>query len=384
MKMKRKLMVGLMIAVILSGCGASKESTETAPVAQDKEIEEDTGESVETPSPEKIETEIQDEADDKTETATETEEELDEESKGKQITTKLFTVSIPDEWEDTVENVNDSTVGDGYALRFYDIASNETGYGGYLFGIELYPEGEDYSFYPEYEYFGKLTDNSANVYNVIIAEPADVQFTEETASQYSESLAGKKAVLDSFEVLEGCGFSETELQTDEMETAQAQEIGENPVQNSKGLPYIDYDISTVGESFSNYQKKSTLNFIPVDDMSFVYPYFISMADPDVVYYVTNSRKVYAVKDDIIVAFSEIIEGNRFGNEVLRSDCFYEVEPKRLYDAENVQAYGWQGNNGALVVSVLSVNRTPFYDAPVQVVSTYVSTKYCSLNTGDNY
>ena len=297
------------------------------------------------------------------------------------IDTKLYRVVIPNAWVENVDSITDSTIESGYALRFYDKASNETGYGGYLFGIEVFPENEDYSFYPEFEYLGIITDSSGNRFNIIVVEPSDVQFTNDTADIYKGLITYKQDVIDSLTPNDGVSFVKGAAMT---ETA----VDFSNISNSSVLPYIDYTFPAVGESFTSLRRRSTLNFVELNENQLggiAETYYIYQHDnTDVHFYVTNSNKFYAVKDDIVVAFSELHSENRFTREVLKSDCFHEVEPEPLYDYENCQAYGWSGNNGIMVVSVIGISGTNFMDCGIRSVTFYVNSSYCSLNTGDNY
>lgn len=101
------------------------------------------------------------------------------------IETPYFTVTLPSHWDDDLYNTQivSADKGTAYTINFNEKESYEEFEGGYLFGISLYDEGEDYSYLPSYEVLGVLKTNH-ETFDVIVEYPTDVQFSEETSDEY--------------------------------------------------------------------------------------------------------------------------------------------------------------------------------------------------------
>lgn len=121
------------------------------------------------------------------------------------LETKYYTLTLPDKWKDLYDWEMRSTSNNQYALNFYEKQSHEEIEGGFLFGITLYLEGEDYSYLPSYDVMGTLKVNNKN-YTVLVEYPTDVQFTEETSDAYHELSKDTDEILQSFQAKEGYTF----------------------------------------------------------------------------------------------------------------------------------------------------------------------------------
>lgn len=123
------------------------------------------------------------------------------------IDTEYFTISIPSYWEsDCVYEIKE---GDcyNYTLSFYDRVSKENNYGGWLFSIELEPETEDYTIYPDYDVLGSLEVYRIGCYNIIVTYPTDVQCSEEDFRRYGLMEECIPGILKTISYKEECTFS---------------------------------------------------------------------------------------------------------------------------------------------------------------------------------
>jgi len=141
-----------------------------------------------------------------------TENSLVEQNKVEIIDTEYYTIAIPLEWKD--EYVYDVISGEhyNYSLNFYEKKSHEEMNAGYLFGIQLMNENEDYKNYPSYEVLGSLEVYRIGSYNVVVTYPTDVQFMEATAKKYNSMTKQIPEILETIKFKEECTFSETPIE----------------------------------------------------------------------------------------------------------------------------------------------------------------------------
>ena len=175
----------LVMAVSLAGCG--KE---------------------EAPEDEKIETpaDINVPSDDKNEEKEEPQKE--DEPEFEIVDTKYYTVKIPESWaQNCVYEIREGEM-ENYTLSFYEKVSHEGEEGGHIFTIGLYPEGEDYTYYPSYEELGSLDVSGTGGFNIVITYPTDVQFSPEQGGLYTQLEKDVPEILESMEFKEDCVFSE--------------------------------------------------------------------------------------------------------------------------------------------------------------------------------
>lgn len=71
--------------------------------------------------------------------------------------------------------------------------------------IGLYPEGEDFSYLPDYKQYGTLTTPDGS-YSIVILYPTDFQYTTENASVYEKMTDQIPEVLDSIKASDGCAI----------------------------------------------------------------------------------------------------------------------------------------------------------------------------------
>lgn len=125
------------------------------------------------------------------------------------IETSYYTVTEPEDWDGLYEyEVVDLDVG-GYALDFYEKDSYQGEYGGFLFGIVLYPSDYDYSYLPSYEVIGML-ETDHDVYNMLIEYPTDVQFDDHNADKYHALSDDDETIIKSIKVINGAKLTTNE------------------------------------------------------------------------------------------------------------------------------------------------------------------------------
>lgn len=90
-------------------------------------------------------------------------------------------------------------------LAMYELSSFKTECGGHLCSILLIPHGEDYDFYPAYEWIGVLETPEGD-FDIVALFPTDVQFSEETAAEYNRLVQYVQDVLYSLRPKDGIGL----------------------------------------------------------------------------------------------------------------------------------------------------------------------------------
>lgn len=128
------------------------------------------------------------------------------------VDTEYYTVSIPVEWND--DCIYEVVSGEhyNYSLNFYERQSHDEMNGGYLFGIELLNETEDYTNYPSYDILGSLEVYRIGSYNIVVTYPTDVQFIESAAKKYNSMTAQIPDILKTISFKDECTFSETPVE----------------------------------------------------------------------------------------------------------------------------------------------------------------------------
>ena len=102
------------------------------------------------------------------------------------IETKYYTLTLPVELYNNCELQTFPADEEGPdTLVLYELSSFKTDYGGHLCSILLIPHGEDYDFYPAYEWLGVLETPEGDL-DIVVLYPTDVQFSEETRDAYHQ------------------------------------------------------------------------------------------------------------------------------------------------------------------------------------------------------
>ena len=115
----------------------------------------------------------------------------------------VYSVSVPKDWEGNYTYELDYQPQGGYFLAFYELKDHQSFGGGTVMTIGLYPEGEDYSYLPDYKQYGTLTTPDGS-YHIVILYPTDFQYTTENASVYEKMADQIPNVLDTIKASDGC------------------------------------------------------------------------------------------------------------------------------------------------------------------------------------
>lgn len=110
--------------------------------------------------------------------------------------TSKYSIALPANWDAVC-----TCDVDGDYLSVYHTASANAGYGGHLFTIALYLDGNDFSFLPSYDVLGTL-----NEYIVVAIYPSDVQFPSEYQNEYLGLLNSCRDVFAFFRGENGYSF----------------------------------------------------------------------------------------------------------------------------------------------------------------------------------
>ncbi len=128
--------------------------------------------------------------------------------------TDYYTIDIPDDWGELSNCYSwknkESLDGCQYRVSFYEKGSEEDGYGGYVFSIELWRD-ESYLEGENYELLGSLADVSMMEYGrpstlvgyIVITYPTDVQYSEAHAETYMKMYHEIDDILASFTAKDG-------------------------------------------------------------------------------------------------------------------------------------------------------------------------------------
>lgn len=85
-----------------------------------------------------------------------------------------------------------------YGMSFYDVASDQAGWGGHLFTLMFYPVDTDYTEIPSYEEVGEVWTIEGYLEGYIVANlPTDVQYSEETSESYHAKFDNRFALYRS-------------------------------------------------------------------------------------------------------------------------------------------------------------------------------------------
>ena len=197
--MKRLLIYSLVLTLLmlcLAGCGRN-ESAETAAPKQTKKVKKEKKTAV-SQAPEAKEDETVRKNDDVTIV-----EGPQDGSARTAIDTQFYSVSVPKDWEGNYTYELDYQPQGGYFLAFYELKDHQSFGGGTVMTIGLYPEGEDYSYLPDYKQYGTLTTPDGS-YHIVILYPTDFQYTTENASVYEKMADQIPNVLDTIKASDGC------------------------------------------------------------------------------------------------------------------------------------------------------------------------------------
>jgi predicted small lipoprotein YifL len=108
------------------------------------------------------------------------EEEIDkEETDPSIINTLYFKMKLPESWQETCAY----QIKENGSFTAYEKVGKESHGCGKLFSIEIIPQEQDYTMYPDYDVLGTI-ETAQGKCTVIVVYPTDVQFVSETAKTY--------------------------------------------------------------------------------------------------------------------------------------------------------------------------------------------------------
>ena len=87
------------------------------------------------------------------------------------IKNRLFSITLPDEFKDTYEAQIQKD-----KIIIFDKSSKEAGFGGYAFGILAYKKPSAHAMMPGGRKIGELTTRFGTLYDIVLAQPTDVQY----------------------------------------------------------------------------------------------------------------------------------------------------------------------------------------------------------------
>ena len=123
------------------------------------------------------------------------------------IETAYYTLTLPVDFYNNCElQIFPADEEGPDALVLYELSSFKTDYGGHLCSILLIPHGEDYDFYPAYEWLGVLETPEGD-FDIVVLYPTDVQFSEDTAAEYNRLVQYVEDVLYSLRPKDGIGLA---------------------------------------------------------------------------------------------------------------------------------------------------------------------------------
>ena len=123
--------------------------------------------------------------------------------------TPYSTVMLPGYWQDCAI-VEQTSGGDNavHSLRFYEKTSRPT-CGGHVFSLWLLPADADYTYLPQYQLLGTLTDNRGTLLKLIAVYPSDVQFEVDALEIYTKMGGEEERILATFTPAAGYTFTPT-------------------------------------------------------------------------------------------------------------------------------------------------------------------------------
>lgn len=122
------------------------------------------------------------------------------------IDTQFYSISVPKSWEGNFTYELDYQPQGGYFLAFYELKDHQSFGGGTVMTIGLYPEGEDFSYLPDYKQYGTLSTPDGS-YAVVILYPTDFQYTTENASVYEKMTDEIPDLLETICCADGCSLT---------------------------------------------------------------------------------------------------------------------------------------------------------------------------------
>lgn len=121
------------------------------------------------------------------------------------IETRYYTISVPIDWEGYFTYELDYQPEGGYFLAFYELKDHQSFGGGNVMTVGLYPNGEDFSYLPDYTQYGTIITPEGE-FAIVILYPTDFQYTMENADIYETMTNQIMEVVDSMVAANNCSI----------------------------------------------------------------------------------------------------------------------------------------------------------------------------------
>ena len=114
------------------------------------------------------------------------------------ILTDYYYLSVPSGWLlDCVYTSQEQKDG-GHILDIYEKQGLFDNGSGLLWSVRLFPEGEDFTSFPNHTVYGILESEEQSYY-VVVLTPTDVQYTDETKAQYTRMFSQLESIMDTLD-----------------------------------------------------------------------------------------------------------------------------------------------------------------------------------------
>ena len=113
------------------------------------------------------------------------------------IMTDYYHLSVPDSWLMNCIYTTQELKDGGHVLDIYEKEAYWDN-GGLLWSVRLFPEGEDFSSYPNHTAYGIL-ETESQTYYVVVLTPTDVQYTDKTKAQYNKMFSQLGSIMDTLD-----------------------------------------------------------------------------------------------------------------------------------------------------------------------------------------
>ena len=117
------------------------------------------------------------------------------------IQTDYYRLSVPDSWLMNCVYTSQEQKDGGHVLDIYE----KEGYwdnGGLLWSVRLFPEGQDFTSFPNFTVYGIL-EAEYQTYYVVVLTPTNTQYTNDTKEQYSKMFSQLEGIMDTLEPADG-------------------------------------------------------------------------------------------------------------------------------------------------------------------------------------
>ena len=114
------------------------------------------------------------------------------------IMTDYYHLSVPGDWLLNCVYTSQEQKDGGHILDIYEKESYFDFGGGLLWSVRLFPEGEDFTGYPNHTAYGILETGDQSYY-VVVLTPTDEQYTKETKAQYDKMFSQLESIMDTLQ-----------------------------------------------------------------------------------------------------------------------------------------------------------------------------------------